>query len=352
MKTRLVSVKKTQKHMYVQIMVLLTVVISIFLTNSARAEPFRIILTHLEPPLVPNSVLDLADQLGYFEREGVDVELVRVQQTPSALASILAGEGEMANVSVDGLLNLVVQGTDSLLAVSSPNKSLPFIIASTDELQNISDIAGRSFGIGRVGSLDHSLSTRVLNNYGIDDESLNFIALGQPSVRAQALAAMQIDATTMSIGVWLSIPDKNRLSVLVPQDAYYQAAPVVSKVNIVSERVLNERRAEVVGVLTALVKISRDFEANPHTWAIAMEPYRGNLSLNDMNTLSESFVGTWSVNGGMNRNELQYTQDIIMQSEDFPKGKPISLEDWVDFSPIDEALDSLDIITGADEPIR
>ena len=74
----------------------------------AQAEPFRLIVTHLEPPLVPNSVMDLAVELGYFEREGVDVELVRVQQTPSAIAAIQSGEGEMANVGLDALIQLVV----------------------------------------------------------------------------------------------------------------------------------------------------------------------------------------------------------------------------------------------------
>ena len=76
------------------------------LSCDAKAAPFRLIVTDLEPPLVPNSVMDLAAELGYFAREGVDVELVRVQQTPSALAALEAGEGEMANVSVDAVLQV------------------------------------------------------------------------------------------------------------------------------------------------------------------------------------------------------------------------------------------------------
>src|SRR5690554_4377643 len=98
-------------------------------------EPFRLILTHLEPPLVPNSVMDLAVEKGYFEAEGVEMELVRVQQTPSALQALTAGEGEMANVSVDGLLLLVAQGASDLKAMTSPNKSLPYVIAARDNIR-------------------------------------------------------------------------------------------------------------------------------------------------------------------------------------------------------------------------
>ena len=110
--------------------------------------------------------MDLASTLGYFEREGVDVELVRVQQTPSAVAALQAGEGEMANVSVDAALQLVARDQMELKAVVSPNKSLPFLIAGKDEIAALADLAGRSFGVGRVGSLDHTLERRVLASRG------------------------------------------------------------------------------------------------------------------------------------------------------------------------------------------
>lgn len=320
--------------------------------SMVAAEPFRLILTHLEPPLVPNSVMDLALELGYFEREGVEVELVRVQQTPSALASIMAGEGEMANVSVDGVLQLVAQGTDSLIAVTSPNKSLPFLIASKSEIDTPADLAGRSFGVGRIGSLDHSLSSKVLASEGVEMDSLEVLTLGQPAVRAQALAAGQVDATTMSIGVWLSIPEKDGLSVLIPQGAYYDAAPVVNKVNVVSADVLSNRRDEVVAVVRALVKISRDFAADPSAWADAMASYSGNLTAEDMLMLAESFDGSWSINGGVSQQELQYTQEWLYQTEDFQNLDPVELSDWVDFSVADDVLAELGIAPGADQPSR
>ena len=71
-----------------------------FFAAPADAAPFKIIVTHLEPPLVPNSVIDMALQLGYYKKAGVDVEIVRVQQTPSAVAALRSGEVDIiANVS-------------------------------------------------------------------------------------------------------------------------------------------------------------------------------------------------------------------------------------------------------------
>lgn len=324
----------------------------VFASATAAAEPFRLIVTHLEPPLVPNSVMDLAQELGYFEAEGVDVELVRVQQTPSAVAAILAGEGEMANISTSSVLLLHAQGDQRLKAVTSPNKSLPFLIAAREELSTPSDLIGQRFGVGRIGSLDHSLSMNVLDSEGISMEELQVVTLGQPSVRAQALAADQIDATTMSIGTWLSIPDKTGLAILVPQDRYYEAAPVVDKVNVVPETVLESRMQDVEAVVRALVKISRDFAVDPSKWAAAMAPHETVLSEDQLRELAESFEGSWSVNGGLSRQELQFTQDWLWETEDFAGLEPVPLDSWVDFAPVDAVLSGIGTVEGADQPTR
>lgn len=317
----------------------------------ALAEPFRLILTHLEPPLVPNSVMDLAVELGYFEREGVDVELIHVQQTPSALAAIQANEGEMANVGVDALLQLVGQGVDDLKAVTSPNKSLPFLIAARDEFATALDLAGARFGVGRPGSLDHSLSMNVLANAGLDTDTLEVLSLGQPNVRAQALAAQQVDATTMSIGVWLTMPERDGLSILIDQDDYYAAAPVINKVNIVPQAVIESRRDDVVAVLRALVKISRDFSESPSLWAEAMEPL-ATVSREELDELSLAFTGTWSVNGGMNVEELLYTQGWLHETEDFQNVEKADLALWTDLTLIDEVLAELGVDSTGDAPAR
>jgi NitT/TauT family transport system substrate-binding protein len=321
-------------------------------TQLASAQPFRLIVTHLEPPLVPNAVMDLAVELGYFEAEGVEVELIRVQQTPSAIAALRAGEGEMANIGVDALLLLHARGDADLVAVGSPNKSLPFLIAARDDIASPADLSGQAFGVGRIGSLDHSLSAKVLESEGVDMDTLEILTLGQPAVRAQALAAGQVDATTMSIGVWMSIPDKEGLAILIDQNDYYAAAPVVNKVNVVPRSVLEERRDGVEAVTRALIKISRDFSENSDAWATAIAPYGGNLSEDDLRTLGRSFEGNWSVNGGMSRSELQFTQDWIFDTEDFQGLDPVAFEQWIDFSVVDTVLADLEVDSESDPADR
>ncbi|MGQ7792882.1 ABC transporter substrate-binding protein [Faunimonas sp. B44] len=318
----------------------------------AAAEPFRLIVTELEVPLVPNAVMHLAEKLGYFDEAGVDVELIRVQQTPSALGALQAGEGEMANVAVDSVLQLVARGTTNMRAVTSPNKALPFLIAAKDDIRTPADLPGRSFGVGRIGSLDHSLSTKVLASEGVATDRIDFVTLGQPNVRGQALAAGQIDATTMSIGVWTSMPEKTGLHVLIDQDAYFAAAPVVNKVNIVTTETMEKRGDDVRAVITALTRASRDFAANPEKWVEAMAAERPDVSKETLAMLAESFAKSWSVNGGMNRQELEATAEWIFEGPDFEGLTPVPIEAWTDFSAVDAVLAELGTEPGMDEPGR
>lgn len=317
----------------------------------ALAEPFRLIVTHLEAPLVPNSVLDLALQEGYFERAGVEVELVRVQQTPSALAAIQAGEGEMANVGTDALMQLVAQGIE-LKAVSSPNKSLPFLIASKDSITEITDLPGTTFGVGRIGSLDHNQSMKVLELAGVDPASLEIVSVGQPAARAQSLLVGAIDATTMSIGAYTSLPDKEGIHILVDQDTYYEAAPVVSKVNVVPAEVLQNRREEVIAVTEALVQISRDFAADPALWVAAMERARPDITKADLQALADAYKASWSVNGGLQREELEFTSQWYYESEDFANVPELAIDDWADFSVMDAILEKIGEADGMDAVSR
>lgn len=334
---------------------LASLLLTLALASGCAAQsdaPFRLIVTHLEPPLVPNSVMDLAVSLGYFDREGVNVELVRVQQTPSALAALQAGEGEMANIGVDALLQTMAAGASDLRAVTSPNTSLPFLIAARTEIADLTALSGARFGVGRIGSLDHTLSRLVLERLGTNLDASQLISLGQPNIRAQALLAGQIDATTMSIGTWASLPDHSGLHILVDQDAYFAAAPLVNKVNAVPADVLAERPEDVAAVIRALIRISRDFAADPALWVEAMSAALPDTDRTMLETLAPGFAASWSVNGGLSAEALDYTATWLFGTEEFAGLSAPPLHDWVDFAPVDAALATLGTVDTMDPADR
>jgi len=315
---------------------------------SAAADPFKLIVTETQTPLVPNSVSDLAIRLGYYKKAGVDVELVRVQQTPSAVAALRAGEGDMANISIDTALQLVGRDQMQLKGVISPDKALPFLIAAKKSIATPKDLAGKVFGVARVGSVDYTLSRVALAKLGVPIDKLQYLAIGQPPVRAQSLIAGQIDATAVSIGVWTTLPDKSGLGVLIDQQDFYRLAPFVSKLNVVTADVAKKKASEVAGVVRGIIMASRDFAKDPKLWVDAMVEARPDVKREDLEVLAEAYRKSWSINGGLNLADIQFTTDTEYQTPDFSDLRRVEPHEWIDTSFVDAVLKDVGTDTAFD----
>ena len=66
------------------------------------------------------------------------------------------------------------------------------------------------------------------------------------------------------------------------KEAYFRAAPVVAKVNIVSSETLAQKRAATIKVTTALIKLARWFAADPQRWARAVAGARLDVHASDL----------------------------------------------------------------------
>jgi NitT/TauT family transport system substrate-binding protein len=305
---------------------------------AADADPFRIIVTETEIPLVPNSVIDLAGRLGFYKQAGVDVELVRVAQTPSAIAALHSGQGQMANIGLDAALQLLARGQMQLRGVISPDKALPFVIAAKKEYATPKQLEGKVFGVARVGSVDYTLSRLVLAKYGVNPDKLQYLAVGQPPVRAASLAASRIDATTMSIGVWAGLADKSALTMVVDQADFYKAAPFVTKLNVVTDEVAQTRGRDVQGVVRGIMMASRAFAADPGVWVDAMAKARPDTKRADLAALAEAYRPNWAANGGLNLTDLGFTTDMLYRDPEWGDLKRIGPKDWIDTRFVDAVL--------------
>ena len=308
----------------------------------AGAEPFQIIITEPETPLAPNSVIDLADRMGYYKKAGVDVQLIRVRATPSAIAALRSGQGDMANISLDIALQLVARDQMKLHGVISPDKALPFVIVGKKALTAPKQVEGKIFGVGQIGSVDYVQTRNVLANLGVDVDKVRYLAVGQPMVRAQSLMAGQIDATTITLGTWLTLPHRDELSMVLDQNDYYRAAPFVTKLSVVTEETAKKKQKEVEAVVRATIVASRDFAAHPELWVDAMVQARPDVPREELEVLAKAYAKNWSVNGGLDAAELQATTDALYKTDDF-KSLPRKVEpaEWIDRSFVDTVLGDL-----------
>ena len=101
---------------------------------------------------------------------------------------------------------------------------------------------------------------------------------------------------------------------------------------------------------TAIIKASRDFATNPKMWVDAMVVARPDVARSDLEALAEAFKYSWSVNGGLNKDDLQTTTNTDYEGPDYKDLRKVSFDEWVDLSIIQSVLKSVGVSPLSDKP--
>jgi NitT/TauT family transport system substrate-binding protein len=296
--------------------------------------------------------MDLADTLGFYRREGLAVDFVRVQNTPLAIVALKTKNADLANISLNGALQLAAQRVMKIRAILSPDKAIPYLIAAHRDVASLKALEGLTLGVGGVGSLDHSMTRLVLAAHRVNADKVKLVALGEPQVRALALSAGRVDATTMSVGVWNRFRDRPGLKVLLSAEEYFTAAPVLNKVIVAEEGWLASRRPAAERFVAAVIKASRAFAADPDTWIEAMHQARPDVARSELAELARSFARSWSVNGGLHPGQVDYSIEQLYRDPEFQEARRVDGDEIIDLGPVTAVLSRIGISAGLDEPAR
>ncbi len=304
-------------------------------------------------PLIPNSVLWLARDLGYYEREGLDVELLELNGTPLAIAALVSGQADVANVGVPETIDLVATDKAAVRAINSSDARQYFLLATTADVQAPADLRGKTFGVARVGSVDYTQSLIVLRGLGLDPTAdLTFVGVGDPSTRARALVAGNVQAATFSVATWLPIRQESGVRVLVDPSAFYRAAPVVAKTNVASPEALQGKSEELARFTRAVIAVSRHFARDQTAWVEAVLARRPDLDRAELAEAWQHFTEGWGVNGLLNLAQYEETARFLYSSGALQNTAEIPVDRWTTTTYVDRALADLGVYPGLDDPGR
>jgi NitT/TauT family transport system substrate-binding protein len=313
------------------------------LAQQAPADMLELRLAVADPTINPvtDSILRLADSLGYYKRHGVKVTIVALEGTPQAVAALNAGDVDVADISIDSALRLRGANKVALKGVVSSTLGPPYLIAAKEDVKAPADLVGRTFAIADNGSLDHNLTRAVLGTLGIDPDGPQFVAIGAPSVRVQALAAGKVDATTVSYGSFLPVSQTPGLHIILQPEDFFAAAPIQSKFVVALEPTIAAKHDAIQRFVEALVDISRSFDGDAASWVKAMTTARDDLSAKQLEDTSRFLTGRWCVNGCLNPEDIQKTIDFIYKNPDFGDVPAVASTDMIDESFVTNSIKDL-----------
>ena len=163
--------------------------------GSASAAPLRIAYSAISGAM---SSLWVAQEGGYFKREGLDTELLYIGGGSLLIQSMLSGEVPFAYGPSVPVINASLRGSD-LVLIGNTGNALVFSIMSRPEIKQSAQLKGKKVGVTRLGgSTDWALDA-ALKQWNLErGRDLIVIQTGGMPEGLAALIAGALDAVVLS----------------------------------------------------------------------------------------------------------------------------------------------------------
>ena len=165
------------------------------LAHSLYAAPMRISYSAISGAM---SSLWVAQEGGYFKREGLDTELLYIGGGSLLIQSMLSGDVPFAYGPSVPVINASLRGSD-LVLIGNTGNSLVFSIMSRPEIKQPAQLKGKKVGVTRLGgSTDWALDA-ALKQWGLErGRDLIVIQTGGMPEGLAALVSGALDAVVLS----------------------------------------------------------------------------------------------------------------------------------------------------------
>jgi NitT/TauT family transport system substrate-binding protein len=141
--------------------------------------------------------LTIAEQLGYFKAEGLDVTIVDFAGGAKALQAVVGGSADVVSGAFEHTINMqskgqpmrafVLQGATPQIVLGINPKTMP-------KFKTIADLKGKKVGVSAPGSSTNVMVNFLLAKAGLKPSDVSIIGVGTGSGAVAAMRSGQIDA--------------------------------------------------------------------------------------------------------------------------------------------------------------
>jgi len=129
---------------------------------------------------------------GFYKKHGLDVELIFVQTSTTAVSSMIAGDIQIGNNSGGTVASAVVGGAGLVLTGCYIN-TLPYELVVQESIKSADELRGKSIGISRVGSASDSAARILIKGLGLEPvKDVPILQVGGTAERAAAFRGGRI----------------------------------------------------------------------------------------------------------------------------------------------------------------
>jgi len=161
----------------------------------------------------------LAYAAGYFEEEGLDIQLQPVTGSPVALQGLLGGVAPITRVGGIDVLTTASQG-QPLVNVGTLERGGGFRLVSAKEapITELKELQGKTIGVGSRGGTSEKTLRLAMSAAGLDPDSIELQVVGLTPATFALVQQGQIDAYLLGIDTAEMVAAQNADAVLSPAE--------------------------------------------------------------------------------------------------------------------------------------
>ncbi|MTH79860.1 ABC transporter substrate-binding protein [Paracoccus aestuariivivens] len=139
----------------------------------------------------------LAEQLGNFEKHGVDVELIDFKGGSAALKAVVGGSADVVSGYYEHTISLAAKKQQlASFVVMDRLPGLALVVApdKNEEIRSVADLKGKTVGVTAPGSSTDFFLKYMLSREGLEPTAASVVGVGLGATAVAALEKGQIDA--------------------------------------------------------------------------------------------------------------------------------------------------------------
>lgn len=269
----------------------------------------------------------VAHALGYFEEEGLDVELLLVPGADKVTAAVLSGDVQIGFCGSESTIYVYNQNEeDYLITFAGLTKRDGSFIVSREKYDNftLEDLKGKTIIGGRIGGMPEMTLEWTLKEAGIDPK--NDLTI-DTSIAFASMSGAFIGGT----GDFVSLFEPNALQ-LERQGYGYVVASLGELGGVVPYTAYNARKSyiennpDVIEGFTKAIQKGLDYVHNHSSKELAqiILEYFPDVSLNDLETIIERYkiIDSWYKTTYINEEDFNHIQEIAENANQLDKRAP------------------------------
>ena len=141
--------------------------------------------------------LTVAEQLGYFKAEGLDLKIVDFAGGSQALRALVGGSADVVSGAFEHTVNMQAKG-QKLRAIVLMGRAPQIVLGVNPKtmpgFKTVADLKGKKIGVTAPGSSTNVMANFVLAKAGLKPSDVSIIGVGTGNGAVAAMRSGQIDA--------------------------------------------------------------------------------------------------------------------------------------------------------------